>query len=127
VAQGDADLLEGVVSLQGIDSLLAGGRDFTSGDLEFDFARNQHGGDDVARRVRGPAERVAAEIVEQTLAIDRATLVDVVTDADHRLVVSLKRGTPSHSLHEAERVKGAADGGRVGDLQEFLSSVGAGA
>ncbi len=51
VAQGDADLLEGVVGLQGIDRLLACGRDFTPRDLELDFAGHQHGGDDVARRV----------------------------------------------------------------------------
>jgi hypothetical protein len=38
VAQRNADLLEGVVGLQRIDGLLAGGSDFAARDLELDFA-----------------------------------------------------------------------------------------
>ena len=64
VAQGNTDLLEGVVGLERINGLLAGSGDFAAGNLEFDFARHQHGGDDVARGVRRPTERVTTEIIE---------------------------------------------------------------
>ncbi|MEF8698486.1 MAG: hypothetical protein V5B33_04005 [Candidatus Accumulibacter sp. UW20] len=103
--------------------MLAGGGDFAAGNLELDFARHQHGGDDGARRIRRPSERVATEIIEQAFAIDGAALVDVIPKADHRLVISLERGATGDRLHQAEGIKGAANGCRVGDLEEFLGGI----
>ena len=124
VAQGDPDRLEGIVGLDGVDGLLAGGGDLASGDLELDLPGHEQGGQEVARGVGGPAEGGLAEVVEQALAVHRAALVDVVAQADQRLVVGPERGPPRHGLHQAQGVEVAAYGCRIGDLEEFLGGVG---
>ena len=88
-----ADRLEGVVGAQRFDGLLAVDGDLASGDFELDLARHQQRGDQIAQRVLRPAEGRVGEVLGQPFAFDRSVALDVVTDADQRLVVGLDAGS----------------------------------
>ena len=105
LAQGDTDGLEGVVGLEGVDGLLAGHGDLASGDLQLDVGADEQGRDQVAQGVLGPAEGGAAEVLQQAFAVHGAVAVDVVADADERLVVDADARVAAGDLDQAEGVE----------------------
>ena len=83
---------------------------------------DEQGRDQVAHGVLRPAERGAAEVRRAGACRPRCRCVDVVTDADHRLVVGADGRVAAGDLHQAERIELGRDGPEVArpGAQELL-------
>ena len=79
---------------------------FPAGHLQFDLSGDEHGGNEIAKRVLRPAERRIREMIYHPLAIDRTMSIDVIMDADHSLVVGLDVWGSAADLDEAQWIDG---------------------
>ena len=124
VIGGDIHLAEGVGILQPLNGLIAGNLDPLRGHANPYAPGNEQSGDEIAGGILEPAKRRAIKIVEQFAAVHLTVFFEVVEDGDQCGVGIIDARSMAFLLHQAERVHGGGDGGKVFGLQKPLGEIG---